>query len=106
MERYFAVPLDQFALDQLTADLGADTTDQNRPEAGLASSEAYDKSMHDEMESYFRKPLDQFITDLEAETSLAAPAANSRKHIFAAECLWASGAPGCVLGAYHQGTCA
>ena len=72
MERYFAVPLDQFALDQLTADLGADTTDQNRPEAGLASSEAYDKSMHDEMESYFRKPLDQFIADLEAETSSAA----------------------------------
>ena len=50
------------------------TASQNRPEEDLqlASSEAYDKSMHDEMESYFRKPLDQFIADLEAETSSAA----------------------------------
>jgi len=48
------------------------TAGQNRPEAGLASSEAYDKSRHDEMESYFGKPLDQFIADIEAENSSAA----------------------------------
>ena len=48
------------------------TAGQSRPEAGLASSEAYDKSMHDEMESYFGKPLDQFIADMEAENSSTA----------------------------------
>ena len=48
------------------------TAGQNRPEAGLASSEAYDKSRHDEMESYFGKPLDQFMADIEAENSSAA----------------------------------
>ena len=39
MERYFAVPLDQFALDQLTADLGA----ENSSAAGFSTGNVLDE---------------------------------------------------------------
>ena len=71
------------------------TAGQNRPEAGLASSEAYDKSMDDEMDNYFGKPLDQFIADVRARNlqgrtySIVGPKRSLPERKFnSLRCLW------------------